>query len=107
MLHADQLAARITQLVKLNGNKRNSRRLLFACGKRSIMILKGWKQFFSTKNSKRSQIKMKKNKKLWIKITAGVLLALQLFIIIPVKQIPQWGVSVCGEIEDYYDYDRD
>lgn len=50
---------------------------------------------------------MKKNKKLWIKITAGVLLALQLFIIIPVKQIPQWGVSVCGEIEDYYDYDRD
>lgn len=49
---------------------------------------------------------MKKNKKLWIKITAGVLLALQLFVIILVKQISQWGVSVCGEIEDYYDHEK-
>ena len=49
---------------------------------------------------------MKKNKKLWIKITAGGVLALQLFFLISGQQIFPWGGLVCGGGGEYYYHEK-
>lgn len=46
-----------------------------------------------------------KIKKTGIKIMAGLLLALQLLVIMPVNQIQPGEAAICGGMEDYYDHE--